>query len=107
MAILRATRVVLAVLASLNAALGAGSGPSLAATFAEAPPEFGPVPIWWWSGDPVEKEGIRHQLAKMAEGGIHNAIVLNLAPSGPLYGSAPDEPPFLSEAWWDLFFGSR
>lgn len=66
-------------------------------------PQYSPAPIWWWSGDPVTPEGIREQIQKIAAGGIHNAIILNLAPSGPLYGSAPDEPPFLSEAWWDLF----
>lgn len=71
--------------------------------FAQAPPEFSPVPIWWWSGDPVTPEGVTWQLERMAAGGIHNVIVLNLAPSGPLYGSAPDEPPFLSEDWWALF----
>lgn len=73
------------------------------AEFAEARPEFSPVPIWWWSGDRVERDRIREQLERIAAGGIHNAIVLNLAPSGPLYGSAADEPPFLSDEWWDLF----
>jgi hypothetical protein len=71
--------------------------------FAAPNPEFSPVPIWWWSGDPVEREQIHVQLEKMSAGGIHNAIILNLAPSGPLYGSAADEPPLLTDAWWDLF----
>ncbi|HNT86923.1 MAG TPA: glycosyl hydrolase, partial [Candidatus Hydrogenedentes bacterium] len=71
--------------------------------FATPNPEFSPVPIWWWSGDPITREGISAQLERMAAGGIYNAIILNLAPSGPLYGSAPDEPPFLTEEWWDLF----
>ncbi|MHC4671454.1 MAG: glycosyl hydrolase, partial [Planctomycetota bacterium] len=46
---------------------------------------------------------IREQLEQMAAGGIYNVIILNLAPSGPLYGSAADEPPFLSDRWWELF----
>lgn len=71
--------------------------------FAKAKPEYSPVPIWWWSGDPITREGIREQVGRFAEGGIHNVIILNLAPSGALYGSAADDPPFLSEAWWDLF----
>lgn len=79
-----------------------GYADDLETAFASAPPEFSPVPIWWWSGDPVERDRIKEQLTRMVEGGIHNAIILNLAPSGPLYGSAPDEPPFLTEAWWDL-----
>lgn len=72
-------------------------------SFAEPLPEYSPVPIWWWSGDPVEPDRVREQVARMAEGGIRNAIILNLAPSGPLYGSRPDEPPFLTDQWWDLF----
>ncbi len=71
--------------------------------FAVPQAEFSPVPIWWWSGDRIEREQIRYQLERLAQGGIHNAMILNLAPSGPLYGSAPDEPPFLAEEWWDLF----
>ena len=71
--------------------------------FAEAKPDFSPVPIWWWSGGKVTKEGITWQLQELVKGGIHNAIILNLAPSGPLYGSAPDDPLFLTDEWWDLF----
>lgn len=71
--------------------------------FTEAKPEFSPVPIWWWSGGKVTKEGITWQLQELVKGGIHNAIILNLAPSGPLYGSAPDDPLFLTDEWWDLF----
>lgn len=71
--------------------------------FAEPKAAFSPVPIWWWSGAPIEKDRLTEQLERMAAGGIHNAIVLNLAPSGPLYGSAADEPPFLSDPWWELF----
>ena len=71
--------------------------------FAQPGPAYSPVPIWWWSGDPITKAGITDQLERMQTGKIYNVIILNLAPSGPLYGSQPDEPPFLSEAWWDLF----
>ena len=78
-------------------------GEELQAQFAAAPAEFSPVPIWWWSGDRIERGRLKYELERIAAGGIHNAIILNLAPSGPLYGSAGDEPPFLSEEWWDLF----
>ncbi len=71
--------------------------------FSEPKPEFSPVPIWWWSGGKVTKEGITWQLQELVKGGIYNAIILNLAPSGPLYGSYADDPLFLTEEWWDLF----
>jgi hypothetical protein len=39
---------------------------------------------------------------RMVEGHIYNTVILNLAPSGPMYGSAPDSPPFFSEGWWNI-----
>lgn len=74
----------------------------LQAHFAHPPREYGPVPIWWWSGEPLNLERLRWQMAQMRAGHVYNAIVLNLAPTGPLYGSDPDDPPFLSERWWAL-----
>jgi len=59
--------------------------------FATPMPEYSPVPIWWWSGDRIERDRLCFELERIASAEIHNAIVLNLAPSGPLYGSADDE----------------
>jgi hypothetical protein len=73
--------------------------------FAFPPKAFSPVPIWWWSGERIERARLRWQLERFAEGGVYNLIVLNLAPTSPLYGSDPDDPPFLSEEWWALFLG--
>ncbi len=75
----------------------------LARCFADPPKGFSPVPIWWWSGDRLERARLRWQMERMAEGGVYNLIVLNLAPTGPLYGADPDDPPFLSEEWWTVF----
>jgi hypothetical protein len=36
---------------------------------------------------------------------VFNVVVMNLAPTSPLYGSDADDPPFLSERWWELFLG--
>jgi hypothetical protein len=69
-------------------------------TFASAPHDYGPVPIWWWSGEKLEIERLCWQLDRFAEGHVFNLIVLNLAPSGPLYGSDADDPAFFSEDWW-------
>src|SRR4051794_1419200 len=35
--------------------------------------------------------------------GICNVVILNLAPSGPLFGSDADDPAFLTEPWWTIF----
>lgn len=73
--------------------------------FDDPPRGFSPVPIWWWSGDRLDPERLRWQLERFAEGGIYNLVVMNLAPTGPMFGSDPDDPPFFSEEWWEIFRG--
>lgn len=71
--------------------------------FREPDPRFSPAPIWWWSGEKLEIERLRTQLDLLSAMGIHNVVVMNLAPSGVLFGCDPDEPAFLSEPWWHIF----
>jgi hypothetical protein len=73
--------------------------------FASPAREFSPVPLWWWSGDTVTAERLRWQLERLAAGGVFNVVVMNVAPTSPLYGKDADDPPFLSEPWWELFEG--
>jgi hypothetical protein len=76
--------------------------PSLAAVLADPPRAFSPTAIWWWSGDPLDRERMRWQLERYAAGGIHNLVITNLAATGPLFGSDPDRPAFFSDDWWAL-----
>ncbi|MFF0320489.1 hypothetical protein ACFYTU_07100 [Nonomuraea angiospora] len=71
----------------------------------EPPREFSPAAIWWWSGEPLRRDRLRWQMERLVAGGVRNLVILNLAPSGPLFGSDADDPPFLSEAWWELLDG--
>ena len=73
--------------------------------FAEPPRAFSPVPLWWWSGERVTAERLRWQLERLVAGGVFNVVVMNVAPTSPLYGKDADDPPFMSEAWWALFEG--
>ena len=73
--------------------------------FAGVPKEYSPVPIWWWSAEKLDRTRLRWQLEQFAAGGVFNLVILNLAPTGPLYGSDADDPPFFSEAWWEIFLG--
>ncbi len=77
----------------------------LASRFARPDPRFGPAPIWWWSGAPLERTRLRWQMEQLIAGGVRQAVVLCLAPTGPLYGSCADDPPLFSERWWDIFVG--
>ena len=78
---------------------------TIAQQFAIPQKAFSPVPIWWWSGDRLERSRLRWQMEQLIAGGIYNAIILNLAPTSPLYGADPDQPRFMSEEWWALFLG--
>lgn len=77
----------------------------LAAVLSEPPTAFSPVPIWWWSGEKLDPARLRWQLERFVEGGVYQLVVLNLAPAGSDHGCDADDPPFLSEAWWEIFRG--
>ncbi|MBB3128224.1 hypothetical protein FHS19_002878 [Paenibacillus rhizosphaerae] len=77
----------------------------IAEQFRTPPKDYSPAPIWWWSGDRLELDRLRWQMDLFKEGGVYNLVVLNLAPTGPMYGSDADRPRFLSEEWWDIFDG--
>ncbi|WP_063836012.1 glycosyl hydrolase [Actinacidiphila yeochonensis] len=77
----------------------------MAAILEEPPRAFSPAAIWWWSGERLERARLRAQLERFAEGGVFNLVVLNLAPSGPLFGSDADDPAFMSDGWWALLDG--
>ncbi|MFE7126450.1 hypothetical protein [Streptomyces sp. NPDC057617] len=74
----------------------------IAEILAEPPRACSPTALWWWSGERLDRERLRDQLQRFAEGGVFQLVLLNLAPSGPLFGSDADDPPFMSEAWWTL-----
>ncbi|MFB4276731.1 hypothetical protein ACBJ59_15670 [Nonomuraea sp. MTCD27] len=71
----------------------------------EPPRQYSPAAIWWWSGEPLRRDRLRWQMERLVAGGVHNLVILNLAPSGPTFGADADDPPFLSEAWWELLDG--
>ncbi|WP_210583579.1 glycosyl hydrolase [Streptomyces sp. GESEQ-35] len=77
--------------------------PALQQLFEDPPRDFGPTPLWWWSGAKVTRDRLEWQMRAFADGGIHNLVVINLAPSGPSFGARADEPAWFSEEWWARF----
>ena len=71
--------------------------------FVSPDPRFGPLPIWWWSGARVTRERVRWQMEQLIAGGVRQAVVLCLAPTGPTFGALADDPAFLSPEWLQLF----
>ena len=73
----------------------------LTENFLTPPASFGPVPFWWWTGDPLDRERIRWQLDQLVSRGIRNALVsYNHLADG---GIDPGDPPIFSESWWQFF----
>jgi hypothetical protein len=87
-------------------AAGPGDASVLARSFERADQRYGPVPIWWWSGERLEQARLRWQMEQLCAQGVTQAVVMCLAPRGPLYGSLADDPPFLSDAWWEIFLAA-
>lgn len=57
--------------------------PALQQLFDNPPRDFGPTPLWWWSGAKVTRDRLAWQLRRFADGGVHNLVVINLAPALP------------------------
>ena len=76
---------------------------ALHAGFARANPEFSPVPIWWWSGEELEIGRMLWQIDQLGAQGVHNAVILNLAPTGPMHGALSDAPHMLTDEWWGIW----
>jgi hypothetical protein len=77
----------------------------LLARFTKPAAEYGPLPLWWWSGAALTRPRLRWQLERLLEQGVTQAVVICLAPAGPTYGCLADDPPFLSERWLELLDG--
>jgi alpha-L-rhamnosidase len=77
--------------------------PELVQLFKHPPRAFGPTPLWWWSGARVTRQRLEWQMRRFARGGIHNLVVINLAPAGPIFEAQADDPAWFSEEWWARF----
>ncbi|GAA3714861.1 hypothetical protein [Streptomyces tremellae] len=78
----------------------------LLSRFTDPAPEYGPLPLWWWSGATVTRERLRRQMGRLLAQGVHQAVVICLAPTGPMFGSLADDPPYLSPEWLALLDGA-
>jgi len=72
----------------------------MSSCFQSPSPEFGPVPFWWWVGEPLDRARLVWQLDRLKEQGVRHAIVSynHHADGAPNRG----EPAVFSPAWWDL-----
>ena len=73
------------------------AGASLRQPFEDPPREYGPVPLWWWDGGPLEPDRMTDQLESLAEQGVPSVCFISKYPHGP----AGDDHRYFSEEWWD------
>jgi hypothetical protein len=75
--------------------------PDVASAFAHPPAEYGPVPFYWWVGEPLTRERLSWQLDQLRAKGVLNSVIsYNHGPDG---ATDKGEPPLFSPQWWDLF----
>jgi len=73
---------------------------ALRAQFESPPPEYRPIPFWWWTGERLELSRLEWELDRLREQGVLSAIISynHLADGDPDVG----DPPVFSDAWWEL-----
>lgn len=72
----------------------------LRALFRSPPREYGPIPFYWWAGDPLVRERIIWQLDQLQQQGVHQTLISY--PHDPQARTSRGEPELFTPAWWDL-----
>ena len=72
------------------------AGRNLRTEFANPPPSHAPAPMWWWNGEPLDRERLVWQLDQMKAKGVMNPCVIYVP-------TDLGEPPVWSDAWWDYW----
>lgn len=69
--------------------------------FRSPPMAFRPVPFYWWTGEPINRERIVWQLDRLKEKGICQVVVSYS--HGADGTTEPGKPSPFSHEWWELF----
>jgi len=77
------------------------AGDSLAERFADPPSQYGMVPFFWWTGEPLRRERIAWQLDQLKANGC-SGVTVNYTHT-TLGHSYRGDPPLFSEAWWKFW----
>lgn len=73
----------------------------LRTSFLQPPTTHGPVPFYWWSGEPLDRERIAWQLDQLCAKGVRQTVISY--PHDAEGHTAKGDPELFSPAWWDLF----
>ncbi len=77
------------------------SGAALAEQFRNPPPGYGPVPFWWWTGEPLDKERLLWQIEQLHAKGVAG---MNVSYNHDSNGETDaGEPLLFSDEWWDIW----
>jgi len=89
------------VTGSVGAVAPCEPDPGLLAGFKAPPVAYGPVPFYWWSGEPLQRERIAWQLDQLCQKGVRQVVVSY--PHQRDGKTEPGSPTLFSPAWWELF----
>lgn len=73
------------------------TGIPLRETFADPPDEHGPVPLWWWDGEPLDETRLTEQLQELRDNGVPSVCFISKYPTG----ESGDENAYFSDEWWE------
>ena len=74
---------------------------SLRDSFLNPPSTHGPIPFYWWVGEPLQRERISWQLDQLADKGVKQAVISY--PHDEKGHTDLGDPALFSPQWWDLF----
>ena len=74
---------------------------SLREQFLRPPSTHGPIPFYWWVGEPLCRDRISWQLDQLAEKGVKQAVISY--PHDEKGHTDLGDPALFSPDWWDLF----
>lgn len=66
--------------------------------FKNPPNAYGPVPFYWWNGEPLSRERVAWQLDRLKENGF-SGVNINYSHTN-LGQTYRGDPPLFSDAWW-------
>ncbi len=69
--------------------------------FINPPSCYGPIPFYWWHGEPLTIDRIRWQLDRLQEQGVAG-VNINYQHDTDMK-TYPGEPALFSEQWWELW----
>ncbi len=71
--------------------------------FQNPPHGYGEVPLWWWTGDPLDKDRLLWQIEALHKKGVTGMQVNYSHTEEKGWPTDKADPELFSEEWWDIW----